>query len=57
MEFISNNNVTILSNPGVESHQLLSPHNSEAENVTITKVRVQAGVTQPRHCHETSEQI
>ena len=57
MEFISNNNVTILSNPGVESHQLLSPYNSKAENVTITRARVQPGVTQPRHCHETSEQI
>jgi len=57
MEFISNDNVTVLSNPGVESHQLLSPYNSDAANVTITRVRVQPGVTQPRHSHENSEQI
>jgi len=57
MEFISRIDVTTLSNPGVESHQLLSPHNSDAESVTITRVKVQPGVTQPRHTHEGSEQI
>lgn len=57
MELISRNDVTTLSNSGVELHQLLSPYNSNAESVTITKVKVQPRVTQPRHTHEDSEQI
>ncbi len=57
MEFIKNLDIKILSNPGVESHQLLNPENSKSERVTITKVVVQSGAEQPRHIHETSEQI
>ena len=57
MEFIKNSEIKILSNPGVESYQLLNPENSKSERVTITKVIVQSGAEQPRHTHETSEQI
>ncbi|MCP4756813.1 MAG: cupin domain-containing protein [Proteobacteria bacterium] len=57
MEFIDTDNIPVLSNPGVESFQLLSPHNSSSERVTITKVFVQPGKSQGRHKHENSEQI
>ena len=57
MEFIKSTEIKILSNPGVESFQLLNPENSKSERVTITKVIVQSGAEQPRHTHETSEQI
>ena len=46
-----------LSNPGVTSIQLLSPHNSASDRVTITRVVVEPGHEQPRHVHATSEQI
>ena len=57
MEFISKNEIKIFSNPGVDSYQLLNPDNSNSERITITKVIVQPKSTQPRHTHETSEQI
>lgn len=57
MEFIKGNGVKVLSNPGCESHQLLFPENSSSKRVTITKVIVEPDGTQPRHKHETSEQI
>jgi quercetin dioxygenase-like cupin family protein len=57
MEFIPGNEVTVLSNPGVESQQLLSPENSGSTRVTITRVTVAPGGVNPRHRHETSEQV
>ena len=57
MEVIKNTEIEVLSNPGVESFQLLNPKNSDSRRVTITKVLVQSGAIQPRHLHETSEQI
>ena len=57
MEFIKKEEIKILSNPGVESLQLLNSKNSTSNRVTITKVTVQPGFEQPRHKHEKSEQI
>lgn len=57
MEFIKKSEIKTLSNPGVDSMQLLNPENSRSERVTITKVTVQPGAEQPRHKHDTSEQI
>jgi mannose-6-phosphate isomerase-like protein (cupin superfamily) len=57
MEFIPRNQVTVLSNAGVESHQLLFPENSASTRVTITKVTVAPGAVNPPHRHETSEQV
>lgn len=57
MELIKENDQIELKNPGVVSKQLLSPHNSSSERVTITKVTVSPGANQPRHVHKTSEQI
>lgn len=57
MEFISKENINILSNPGCSSLQLLYPGNSKSERVTITEVHVSPGASQPRHKHDKSEQI
>jgi mannose-6-phosphate isomerase-like protein (cupin superfamily) len=57
MEFLSERDIVLLSNPGVVSEQLLSPHNSASTRVTITRVTVQPGASQPRHAHDSSEQI
>lgn len=57
MEFIRSAEIKELSNPGVISRQLLNPDNSESVRVTITEVHLEAGASQPRHIHETSEQI
>lgn len=57
MEFLRHDSFKTLSNPGVQSTQLLSPHNSASNRVTITSVTVDPGSEQPRHVHETSEQI
>jgi quercetin dioxygenase-like cupin family protein len=57
MEFLSAESFTQLSNPGVQSVQLLSPHNSTSNRVTITSVTVNSGAEQPRHSHLNSEQI
>ncbi len=57
MEFIKKSEIRVLSNPGVDSAQLLNPENSSSERVTITRVAVQPGAEQPRHKHDTSEQI
>ena len=57
MEFIKKEEIKILSNPGVESLQLLNSKNSTSNRITITKVTVQPGFEQPRHKHEKSEQI
>lgn len=57
MEFIKSNTIKSLANPGVVSRQLLNPDNSESQRVTITEVHLETGACQPRHLHETSEQI
>jgi quercetin dioxygenase-like cupin family protein len=57
MEFLTTEHFKSLANPGVESLQLLSPHNSASARVTITRVTVAPGAEQPRHAHATSEQI
>ncbi len=57
MEFIMSDQIKELSNPGVVSRQLLNPDNSKSTRVTITEVHLEVGASQPRHIHETSEQI
>lgn len=57
MEFLAPEQFKVLSNPGVVSLQLLSPHNSASNRVTITRVTVAPGAVQPAHRHATSEQI
>lgn len=57
MEFINRENIKELSNPGVVSRQLINPENSKSERVTITEVHLEVGTSQPRHKHDTSEQI
>lgn len=57
MEFINSENVKELSNPSVISRQLINPENSKSERVTITEVHLDIGASQPRHKHDTSEQI
>ncbi len=57
MEFFTEAQFRSLSNPGVASVQLLSPHNSTSSRITITRVTVQPGAGQARHSHPASEQI
>jgi quercetin dioxygenase-like cupin family protein len=57
MEFINANDIRELSNPGVVSRQLLNPENSTSTRVTITEVHLEVGASQPRHIHDSSEQI
>ena len=57
MEFIKGEDIKLLSNPGVVSRQLLNPENSDSDKVTITEVHLEIGAVQPRHIHESSEQI
>lgn len=57
MEFINSENIKELSNPGVVSRQLINPENSKSERVTITEVHLDVDASQPRHKHDTSEQI
>ena len=57
MEFIDAENIKELVNPGVVSRQLLNPENSVSSRVTITEVHLAVGSSQPRHAHDSSEQI
>lgn len=57
MEFIHSKDIVSLVNPGVVSRQILNSDNSLSERVTITEVHLEIGACQPRHTHETSEQI
>lgn len=57
MEYIRKEEIKVLSNPGCDSRQLLYPGNSTSERVTITEVHVAPGASQPRHKHDSSEQI
>lgn len=57
MEFITHDKIKELSNPGVVSRQLINHENSDSKRVTITEVHLKIGAIQPRHRHNTSEQI
>lgn len=57
MEFIHANKIKTFLNGGVASEQLIFPENSESERLTITRVTVPPNAEQPRHLHESSEQI
>ena len=57
MEIIRCDQVQVLTNSGVTSHQLLFPENAASSRVTITKVVVEPGAVNPRHRHATSEQV
>lgn len=57
MEYINRENIVELANPGVVSKQLLNQDNSTSERVTITEVHLDIGASQPRHTHNSSEQI
>ena len=57
MEIVKSGEIKEFANPGVVSRQLLSPQNSRSERVTITEVHLEAGASQPRHVHDSSEQI
>jgi quercetin dioxygenase-like cupin family protein len=57
MEFIHRADVPVLKNVGVQSEQLLFPENSRSARVTITRVTVEPGAANPRHAHESSEQV
>lgn len=57
MDFIQADTIISLSNPGVTSRQLLNPDNSASTRVTITEVHLEPGACQPRHSHESSEQV
>ena len=57
MEFINQENIKVLSNLSVISRQLINPENSKSERVTITEVHLEIGAIQPRHKHDSSEQI
>ena len=49
--------ITTLSNSGVRSEQLVFPENSSSRRVTITRVTIRPGATNPPHRHAASEQI
>ncbi len=57
MEMIRATDVTMFSNSGVTSRQLLFPENSKSTRVTITRVTVSPGAKNPPHRHERSEQV
>lgn len=56
-EFFRRDDFTILSNPGVDSAQLLSPESSPNARATLTRVTMKPGAVQARHIHEGSEQV
>jgi len=57
MEIVRKDSTTSLSNSGVQSEQLLFPENSSSRRVTLTRVTVLPGATNPPHRHPASEQI
>ena len=57
MELIRPGEMQVLSNPGVESRQLLNPANSASERLTMTRVVIEPGAEQGRHAHDGSEQV
>jgi quercetin dioxygenase-like cupin family protein len=57
VELIRHADVASIGNAGVTSEQLLCPENSRSERVTLTRVTVAPGATNPRHTHPNSEQV
>lgn len=57
MDWIPSDRIPEFSNTGVVSRQLLNPDHSASTRVTMTEVHLASGACQPRHTHETSEQI
>lgn len=57
MEWIPAESIVTLSSPGVASRQLLNPENSRSQRVTVTEVHLEPGASQPRHVHQSAEQI
>jgi len=57
MELIRKATIPHLVNAGIESRQLLFPENSASVRMTITQVTVPPGLINPRHQHDTSEQV
>ena len=57
MEIIREAEITTLSNSGVESRQLLFPENSASRRLTIIRVTMPPGAVNPRHSHESPEQV
>src|SRR5690242_3531807 len=57
VEYLTHNEFKLLTNPGVVSLQLLSPHNSRSTRVTVTRVTIEPGAMQTPHHHDTAEQI
>ena len=57
MDFIEGKDVVALARPGVVSRQLIWPQNAQTAFCTLTEVHVEPHGVQPRHAHETSEQI
>jgi len=57
MEIIRSASIPTFSNSGVESQQLLFPENSASERLTITRVAMPPGITNPLHRHTSSEQV
>lgn len=57
MQIIHRDQIPTLKNSGVESEQLLFPESCPDARVTITRVTMPPGVTNPRHVHEHSEQV
>jgi quercetin dioxygenase-like cupin family protein len=57
MEIVRKDSITSLSNSGVQSEQLIFPENSSSRRVTLTRVTVLPGATNPPHRHPASEQI
>jgi len=57
MEIIRGADIASFANAGVVSEQLLFPENSTSQRVTITRVTVMPGATNPPHVHATSEQV
>jgi quercetin dioxygenase-like cupin family protein len=57
VELIRRTDIPHFTNLGVVSEQLLFPENSKSERVTITRVTVAPGATNPRHVHASSEQV
>ena len=57
MEIVRKDLITSLSNSGVQSEQLIFPENSSSRRVTLTRVTVLPGATNPPHRHPASEQI
>jgi quercetin dioxygenase-like cupin family protein len=57
VEIVRSRDAVELTNGGVTSRQLLFPENSRSQRITITRVTLAPGATNPPHRHESSEQV